>query len=252
MNADEDHRASKQTNDTMRQTATLKPEDYKCILYVPNVEVEVREQTAHFGEELSIQCTVQSDPVHGKVYWEKRNGDEVTSLTSQTKGIRGITIDQPSLTIMFVASTDTGSYTCYAQNSVGVGKSKTTKLNVVAGAPVVNIGSVFYTTVFGVQITLECAVIVDPPVRYVFWHKNINGYLTSIIHVAVGTQGISPTSSSLTIVFPGKSDQGEYICIAVNDLGKRRSLPTLLSVSGDSPRSTNHIALQNIGGCSDS
>ncbi|VDI21475.1 Hypothetical predicted protein [Mytilus galloprovincialis] len=36
-------------------------------------------------------------------------------------------------------------------------------------------------------------------------------------------------------MFPGKSDQGEYTCIAVNDLGQRGSLPTLLSVSGGLP-----------------
>lgn len=97
------------------------------------MEIEVREQTAHFGEELTINCSVQSNPIHEKVYWEKRNGDEVTTLTSQTKGIRGITIVVPSLTIIFVTSTDTGSYICYAKNSVGVGKSKTIMLNVIAG-----------------------------------------------------------------------------------------------------------------------
>ncbi|XP_076080046.1 contactin-4-like [Mytilus galloprovincialis] len=100
---------------------------------IPTAKVEVREQTAHFGEEITIQCTVQSDPHHATVYWEKRNGDKITTLTSQTKGIRGITIVVPSLTIMFVTSTDNGTYTCYAENSVGVGKSKTIKLNVIAG-----------------------------------------------------------------------------------------------------------------------
>lgn len=100
------------------------------------------------------------------------------------------------------------------------------------GAPIVKIGSVIYTTVFGSPITLQCIIMSDPPVRYVFWHKNVNGYLTTITHGTVGTEGISSKSPSLTIMFPGKSDQGEYTCIAVNDLGQRGSLPTLLSVSG--------------------
>lgn len=100
------------------------------------------------------------------------------------------------------------------------------------GAPIVNIGSVFYTTVFGTPVTIDCFIIADPQVRYVFWQKNVNGYLTSITHGAVGTQGISPTIPSLTIMFPSKSDQGEYTCFGVNDLGQRGSIPTLLKVSG--------------------
>lgn len=104
-----------------------------CFIDVPLVEVGVREQTAHFGEELTIHCNVTSSPVHKTVYWEKRNGDEVITLTSQTKGIRGITVGTPSLTIIFVTSTDTGSYTCFAKNNVGVGKSRTTELKVIAG-----------------------------------------------------------------------------------------------------------------------
>lgn len=67
------------------------------------------------------------------MYWEKKNGGEVITLTSQTKGIRGITVGTPSLTILFVTSTDTGSYTCFAINNVGVGESKTAELKVIAG-----------------------------------------------------------------------------------------------------------------------
>ncbi|CAG2214958.1 unnamed protein product [Mytilus edulis] len=111
----------------------------------------------------------------------------------------------------------------------------TTKLKVISGPPIVNIGSIFYTTVFSNPVTLECMVIADPPVRYVFWQKNSEGYITSITHGTVGTQGISPTSPSLIIMFPTKSDQGEYTCVAVNDFGKRGSLPTLLKVLGGLP-----------------
>lgn len=103
-----------------------------CVIDVPLVEIEVREHTAHYGEELTIHCNVTSSPVHKTVYWEKRNGGEVIPLTSQTKGIRGITVEAPSLTIIFVTSTDTGSYTCFAKNNVGVGESRTAELKVIA------------------------------------------------------------------------------------------------------------------------
>ncbi|CAG2212939.1 HMCN [Mytilus edulis] len=152
-----------------------------------------------------------------------------------TNGVRGSTVDMPSLTIMFVTSTDSGYYTCIAENIIGVGTSRASNLKVIAGPPVVNIGSIFYTTIFGTPVTLDCFVTSEPPVIYVVWQKNVNGHLTTITHGAVGTQGISQTSPSLTILFPGKSDQGEYTCFAVNDLGQRGSLPTILKVSGDVP-----------------
>lgn len=79
---------------------------------------------------------------------------------------------------------------------------------------------------------MDCFATAEPQVKYIVWQKNVNGFITTITHGAVGTQGISPTWPSLTIMFPTKSDQGEYTCFAVNDLGQRGSLPTLLKVSG--------------------
>lgn len=100
---------------------------------MPIVEVQIEEQTAQFGDTISINCTVRSHPNHTHVYWEKRNGDAVTTLTSETNGIRGSSIYMPSLTIMFATSTDTGSYTCNAENVIGVGISQASKLQINAG-----------------------------------------------------------------------------------------------------------------------
>lgn len=89
-----------------------------------------------------------------------------------------------------------------------------------------------YTTVFGIPITLECQVYGHPTIRNIFWQKNVNGFITTISLGAVGIQGLTPNVPNLTITFPTKSDEGEYSCFAMNDLGQRGSLPTLLKVLG--------------------
>lgn len=100
---------------------------------MPLVEVAGEKTTAQFGDTITFNCTIRSHPNFTKVYWEKRNGDTVTTLTAGTNGITGITIDIPSLTIIFVTSTDSGYYTCNSENVVGVGTSRALNLKVNAG-----------------------------------------------------------------------------------------------------------------------
>lgn len=86
---------------------------------------------------------------------------------------------------------------------------------------------------FGSPVTLHCDIKGDPKFTTVYWQKKSNvGLWSTITSGAVGIQGINVTQPSLTIVFPVKSDAGEYICIAVNAVGSSGSLPTFLSVMG--------------------
>lgn len=100
---------------------------------MPLVEVVESETTVQFGDTITFNCTIRSHPNFTKVYWEKINGDNVTTLTSGTNGVRGSTVDMPSLTIIFVTSTDSGDYSCNAENIIGVGTSRASKLKVIAG-----------------------------------------------------------------------------------------------------------------------
>ncbi|CAG2214959.1 HMCN [Mytilus edulis] len=52
---------------------------------LPLVQVQLREHTAYFGDTITINCTVRSYPYHERVYWEKRDGEEVTILTLKLK-----------------------------------------------------------------------------------------------------------------------------------------------------------------------
>lgn len=89
--------------------------------------------TAHFGENATIKCQVKSNPNHTFVYWEKTVGDTIIKMTSTTKGISGSTVENPSITIEHVTPTDSGLYTCHAENIVGISSSRSINIKVKAG-----------------------------------------------------------------------------------------------------------------------
>lgn len=64
--------------------------------------------------------------------WQKNIAGIITSITSttDTNKYTGSTVSTPSLTILSTELADTGSYTCFASNSVGTGQSTVTTLTV--------------------------------------------------------------------------------------------------------------------------
>lgn len=68
-----------------------------------------------------------------KIYWERNSSGSVITISSELAGINGVTIENPGLTINVTTSSDSGVYTCVAENSYGIGKSIPTKLNINGG-----------------------------------------------------------------------------------------------------------------------
>jgi hypothetical protein len=84
-----------------------------------------------FGNQITIGCSVSSNPPHTRVFWrKKRNGITTYLNVANSNGkYSGFTINNPSLVINNAALDDQASYVCYAENSVGTGSSTTTPLN---------------------------------------------------------------------------------------------------------------------------
>lgn len=99
----------------------------------PIVTVKSSSYSAHYGKEHTLYCSVTASPVHVDVYWEFEKNGDVRRIRSETSGIRGVTKDNPSLTIPFVTISDDGYYTCFAVNIVGIGISRPVRLSVNAG-----------------------------------------------------------------------------------------------------------------------
>ena len=115
------------------------------------------EQTSYSvttGNKVILVCIVSSSLPIDNVQWQRNIGGSITTITSNTNTNKysGSTTTTPSLTIFNAASSDVGTYTCFASNSVGTGQSTTTTLS-VTGSTLTSIFalhnglSFFYTSV---------------------------------------------------------------------------------------------------------
>lgn len=89
--------------------------------------------TFNYGSVITINCTIDADPVASAVYWMKEAQNEIRKLETGLGGTRGMTLEQPSLTIEYTSVSDAGLYTCFARNSIGIGKSKSVNVTVYGG-----------------------------------------------------------------------------------------------------------------------
>ncbi|CAG2214960.1 HMCN [Mytilus edulis] len=213
---------------------------------IPLVNIPLSNYSSNYGKEVTIECTVLALPKVKKIVWEKSVYGEITSINARTYGIRGSIVNNPSLTILNATITDSGDYTCFAENNVGIGKSQTTSLNVNGGIPAVRIETPVYSVIFGSKIYLHCEVTAEPEHTLVYWERNNNDVITTINSQATGTTGVTPNSPSLTLQFSSFSDKGAYTCVAANTIGIGKSHPTILAVSGGLPvatiRKSNYLA----------
>lgn len=99
----------------------------------PSVQVSVNFLSVKFGDQAKLVCDVASDLPIILVYWEKKSNSGITRISSTTIGTNGTSLDNPSLTILYSTSTDSGYYTCFAGNVVGKNHSLAINFTVFGG-----------------------------------------------------------------------------------------------------------------------
>lgn len=100
-------------------------------LDLPIVRVEQNQYQSVYGENVTLNCNIFSDPPIVNVYWEIV--DTNTILNQGSVGYQGISLKNPSLTIIHSTTFHTGQYRCFARNAVGTTGSETTSLLVKGG-----------------------------------------------------------------------------------------------------------------------
>jgi hypothetical protein len=102
------------------------------VLDPPTVTVQQPSYSVTTGNSVTLVCSVSSSLSITSVQWQRNVGGTITTITSNTNTNKysGSTTTTPSLTIFSAASSDVGTYTCFATNSVGTGQSTTTTLSV--------------------------------------------------------------------------------------------------------------------------
>ncbi|VDH95558.1 Hypothetical predicted protein [Mytilus galloprovincialis] len=88
-----------------------------------------------FGKELTLTCIVNATPKITKIYWYKKvnSQNHVTFIYAGFPGMSGSTVETPSLTIKSGTPANNGTYSCVAENVVGITGSKPVILIVRAG-----------------------------------------------------------------------------------------------------------------------
>ncbi|XP_067306339.1 B-cell receptor CD22-like isoform X2 [Pseudorasbora parva] len=166
-----------------------------------NMKSEVRE-----FEELSIVCTVQSFP---KSKITVTRSQYVLRNIQSTRG--NITESANYLTVYLnVTESDAGRYKCKAENSEG--NLETERHLTVLYAPKNVTASSKGEQTFGSQLTLTCNARAKPAPSSYEWMKRFNGQFKTVGH----EQKLHFDSLNI-------SDSGQFICIAINSIGKTRS-----------------------------
>ncbi|XP_069107396.1 basement membrane-specific heparan sulfate proteoglycan core protein-like [Argopecten irradians] len=200
----------------------------------PNVTVGSASYHTIVGTNVNLQCTVTSSRSITNVFWQRGINDVISVLTIDNVKYSGGSLALPSLTIISTQISDSGTYTCFGSNSIGI-QSATTQLTVISGVPIVTISQAAYTVVAGQTVTLECTVSASPPHTSVDWQRIDSGVTTALNIDGIKYFGSTVTSPSLTITSASSDDASNYTCSATNSVGTGISGQTTLTVTGNIP-----------------
>lgn len=100
---------------------------------IPIVEVGSEALNSSYGDSVTLECNVSSKSPLKQIYWERNSSGNVLNITSEITGIHGVSTGNPGLTINTTTLSDSGFYTCVAENSYGIGKSISMQLYIKGG-----------------------------------------------------------------------------------------------------------------------
>uniref|UniRef100_A0A673BEJ4 Ig-like domain-containing protein n=1 Tax=Sphaeramia orbicularis TaxID=375764 RepID=A0A673BEJ4_9TELE len=172
------------------------------------------------GSSVTLTCTSDANPPVTKYTWYKRGKNQLQS--------RG---EGQQFVLSFINSSDSGSYSCQTENSLGLKMSEYVYINVKypPRLPSVSV-SPSGQIVEGSSVTLTCTSDANPPVTKYTWYKEDED---------------SPKASgqNFTITDFRSEHSGNYYCEAQNSRGRQNSTSHLVTVSGRTTFIMNIIRL---------
>ncbi|XP_029595844.1 sialoadhesin [Salmo trutta] len=156
------------------------------------------------GSSVNLTCSSDANPPVKRYTWYKKNGGH-NQFSYVNTG--------PQHVFNQIKSSDTGEYYCEAWNGMKTGRSESINTDVKYGPKNTSVSvSPSVEIEEGSSVTLTCSSDANPPVQIYIWYKT-NGAETSMRHYG--------WSYSITNISP--EDRGEYYCVAVNEVGCKRS-----------------------------
>lgn len=196
------------------------------IASVPKIDQNPNSALVNVSDPVTLECRATGDPAP-KITWFK-DGQPLNIASSSSK----YTLIHDSNLFIFSAAlgkankSDSGTYYCRAENEHGQAYSTNATLTItylkddfrqVPKSRQVNSGS---------MVLMECKAPKGHPEAVVSWEKNAQ----PIRHTHQYHQSQIFPNGTLIINNASLYDNGEYICVAKNDAGQRRSPPAHLNV----------------------
>jgi len=172
--------------------------------------------TVEKGQDVTLSCKGKGMP-EPSIKWTRESGHSRKMPNGQDQ------MEDDVITLSRVTKKDAGIYRCTASNGHGSGATKEMEV-IVRYAPEITISEMLVHQRTGDAAELVCGVHAFPPPT-VTWTKGRTpvGNTDRITVSNIGGR------HSITITQVEKSDFGEYVCQASNELGDTKSSPILLS-----------------------
>ncbi|OWF41783.1 basement membrane-specific heparan sulfate proteoglycan core protein-like [Mizuhopecten yessoensis] len=122
---------------------------------VPAVTISQTGYSTITGNSITLGCTVSADPTHTSVFWQLNINGITQNITIDGVNYSGSTVNSPSLTVLHANTGDSGTYTCFATNSLGTGQSSQTTLTVTGSKFCLFISIIFESEI----ILCQCIIL---------------------------------------------------------------------------------------------
>ena len=99
----------------------------------PQVTSNPTQYISRTGSSVILQCTATGNPGVSGIYWQRYVNGQYNNVDIDGAKYSGASVLTPSLTITSTAGSDSGTYRCVAQNSIGPGFGTSVSLTVTGG-----------------------------------------------------------------------------------------------------------------------
>ncbi|XP_032872347.1 B-cell receptor CD22-like, partial [Amblyraja radiata] len=186
------------------------------VQYAP-INVRITAPTAPpAGENITLRCGSQANPVVNTYSWRKLCGSQSTDLRR----------DGVEYRLRATVEVGTCDYFCTARNYLGRTESPAQRIDVQYAPRDVSVVWEEDGAVEGEEVTLRCETTGNPPPREYHWRRECFGK----------EEQLEGRESQLVTSLRLADQRCDYYCLAVNDLGQQESVAKRLRVGWSKQR----------------